>query len=531
MTISNLKIGIRLALGFGAVLALMLVLIVVGLQRLSSIGERNDTIIDKDWVKADAAAVIASTTRANSALVLELFITTDPARVSAINSEVDANKKTISDALETLDKLIYIPKGKELLATLREQRKAYVASFSQAAKMVAAGQRDEAVELMHKETLPRLAALQATIKEIGDLQKGLVAANGVAIKRDISVAGQLMAGLGIAAMLLGAVFAWRVTRSITDPVGYALSVARAVAAGDLTSSIESRHADELGQLLQALREMNDSLSNIVGQVRSGTGTIATASSQIASGNLDLSSRTEHQASALEQTASTMEELTSTVRQNADNARQANELAQSASSVAQRGGDVVSQVVATMDSISASSRKIVDIIAVIDGIAFQTNILALNAAVEAARAGEQGRGFAVVASEVRTLAQRSASAAKEIKELIADSVDKVGAGTRLVNLAGSTMEEVVASVKRVTDIVGEISLANSEQTHGIEQINVAITEMDQVTQQNAALVEQAAAAAAAMQEQAGALDEVVSQFRLHADSTPTRRREQPVRLLN
>jgi methyl-accepting chemotaxis protein len=530
MNISNLKIGFRLALGFGAVLALMLVLIVVGLQRLGSIGERNDIIIDKDWIKADAAATIATTTRANSALVLELFITNDPARTSAIFSEIDVNKKTISDALDTLDKLIYAPEGKALLATLREQRKAYVGSFSQVGKMVTGGQRDEAVQLMHQDTLPKLAKLQATIKQISDLQRALVNDHGAAIKQDIGVAARLMAGLGMAALLLGAVFAWRVTRSITDPVGYALSVARAVAAGDLTSSIESRHADELGQLLLALREMNDSLSGIVGQVRSGTGTIATASSEIASGNLDLSSRTEHQASALEQTASTMEELTSTVKQNADNARQANQLAQSASEVAQRGGDVVSQVVATMDSISASSRKIEDIIAVIDGIAFQTNILALNAAVEAARAGEQGRGFAVVASEVRTLAQRSASAAKEIKELIADSVDKVGAGTKLVHLAGSTMDEVVASVKRVTDIVSEISLANSEQSGGIEQINIAITEMDHVTQQNAALVEQAAAAAAAMQEQAGALDQVVSQFRLHGDhgrASPSRQ----MRMLN
>jgi methyl-accepting chemotaxis protein len=290
-------------------------------------------------------------------------------------------------------------------------------------------------------------------------------------------------------------------------------VAQTVAAGDLSSRIEAQSTDETGQLMAALRSMNDSLSKVVGEVRHGTDTIATASSQIASGNQDLSSRTEEQASSLEETAASMEQLTSTVKQNADNARQANQLAASASEVAVRGGAVVSQVVDTMGSINASSRKIVDIIAVIDGIAFQTNILALNAAVEAARAGEQGRGFAVVASEVRTLAQRSAAAAKEIKGLIDDSVSKVAAGTQQVAEAGKTMDEIVNSVRRVTDIMGEISSASHEQTQGIEQINQAITQMDQVTQQNAALVEEAAAAAGSLQEQAGGLVQVVSAFRL------------------
>jgi methyl-accepting chemotaxis protein len=322
-----------------------------------------------------------------------------------------------------------------------------------------------------------------------------------------------MAWLGVVALALGLAFAWRVTRSITDPIGSALQMARAVAAGDLTRNISSKQRDEMGQLLEALGQMNDNLANIVGRVRSGTGAINTASAEIASGNMDLSSRTEQQASSLEETAASMEELTSTVKQNAANAHEANALAQTATEVAQRGGAVVAQVVDTMNAINDSSRKIVDIITVIDGIAFQTNILALNAAVEAARAGEQGRGFAVVASEVRTLAQRSASAAKEIKALIDDSVSKVAAGAQLVSTAGSTMDEVQDSVRRVTAIVGEITLANHEQTSGIEQINIAISQMDQVTQQNAALVEQAAAAAAAMQDQAGELNQVVSQFRL------------------
>ncbi|MBC7415460.1 MAG: methyl-accepting chemotaxis protein, partial [Herminiimonas sp.] len=284
-----------------------------------------------------------------------------------------------------------------------------------------------------------------------------------------------------------------------------------------SSSIVVNSTDETGRLLQALKDMNANLQKIVAEVRSGTDTIATASSEIASGNLDLSSRTEQQASSLEETASSMEELTSTVKQNADNARQANGLAMTASEVARKGGSVVAEVVQTMGSINASSRKIIDIIAVIDGIAFQTNILALNAAVEAARAGEQGRGFAVVASEVRNLAQRSAAAAKEIKSLIGDSVEKVEIGTKLVDQAGATMGEIVDSVRRVTDIMGEITAASQEQTAGIEQINQAITEMDNVTQQNAALVEEAAAAAESLQDQAANLSQVVSVFKLDHNS--------------
>jgi methyl-accepting chemotaxis protein len=313
-------------------------------------------------------------------------------------------------------------------------------------------------------------------------------------------------------ILIGVVISRNLTRQLGGEPSYASSIATSVAAGDLTVDIQTRPNDGTS-LLAALKTMQDSLSKIVGDVRSGTDTIATASSQIAAGNMDLSSRTEQQASSLEETAASMEELTSTVKQNADNARQANQLAVSASGVAVKGGAVVAQVVDTMSAINTSSKKIVDIIGVIDGIAFQTNILALNAAVEAARAGEQGRGFAVVAAEVRNLAQRSAAAAKEIKTLISDSVDKVEEGSKQVAEAGKTMEEIVGSVKRVTDIMAEITAASQEQTQGIEQINQAITQMDQVTQQNAALVEQAAAAASSLQEQASGLSQVVSVFKL------------------
>ncbi len=311
-----------------------------------------------------------------------------------------------------------------------------------------------------------------------------------------------------------------ISRSISGPINEAVRVAQTVAAGDLTSHIVATTTDETGQLLQALHGMNQSLVKIVSEVRSGTDTIATASAQISSGNFDLSSRTEEQASSLEETAASMEELTTTVRQNTENAEQANQLAKSASTVAVKGGEVVSQVVATMNSINASSNKIVDIIGVIDGIAFQTNILALNAAVEAARAGEQGRGFAVVASEVRNLAQRSAAAAKEIKTLINDSVAQVDTGSRLVAQAGVTMGEIVTSIERVTNIMGEISVATREQSSGIDQINIAVSQMDQVTQQNAALVEEAAAAAASLEQQATVLAGVVSTFTL--DSKPAQR---------
>ncbi len=322
--------------------------------------------------------------------------------------------------------------------------------------------------------------------------------------------------------------AYLITRSITGPLNDAVRIAETVAAGDLTSQIDVTRQDETGQLLLALKHMNTSLVLIVSEVRMGTDTIATASGQIAAGNLDLSARTEQQASSLEETASSMEELTSTVRQNADNARQANSLASSASSAASEGGAVMTAVVKTMSEINDSAKKIVDIISVIDGIAFQTNILALNAAVEAARAGEQGRGFAVVASEVRNLAQRSAAAAKEIKTLISDSVERVDAGSKLVDHAGATMTTVVSSVQRVTDIISEITVASEEQSSGIAQINQAILQMDGATQQNAALVEEAAAAATALQDQADTLARVVSVFKVagHAARAPAARPASP-----
>ncbi|MEO6148415.1 MAG: methyl-accepting chemotaxis protein, partial [Sulfuriferula sp.] len=372
----------------------------------------------------------------------------------------------------------------------------------------------EALTLLMTQAEPATRNWLMAIEKLTDIEQQLNEQSRKADEQSFNSIRQVMFVLTGLAMLLGGLAAAFITSSITRPINRAVKIAQTVAGGDLTSQIEVTSKDETGQLLQALKDMNDSLARIVGDVRTGTDTIATASNQIAAGNLDLSSRTEEQASSLEETASSMEELTSTVKQNSDNARQANQLAVTASDIAVKGGNVVSQVVVTMGEINTSSKKIADIIGVIDSIAFQTNILALNAAVEAARAGEQGKGFAVVATEVRNLAQRSASAAKEIKSLIEDSVEKVGIGTKLVDQAGATMTELLESVKRVTDIMGEITSASQEQTSGIEQINQAVSQMDEVTQQNAALVEEAAAASESLQGQAGHLAQVVSIFRLN-----------------
>ncbi len=367
----------------------------------------------------------------------------------------------------------------------------------------------------------RIEAIVATLQKFSETQGAKLAAAAAAESGRVTALMALVIGLAVSA---GIGVGFIVTRGITLPIRAAVSVSQRVAAGDLTVQVRGGGRDETGQLLQAISDMTLNLRTLVGEVASGAHTVSDTSAQIAQGNIDLSQRTEEQASTLEETASSMEELTSTVTQNADNARQASQLAVGASEVARKGGQVVGQVVSTMTGISQSSRKIADIISVIDGIAFQTNILALNAAVEAARAGEQGRGFAVVAAEVRNLAQRSAAAAKEIKTLIGDSVDKVEAGTKLVDAAGKTMEEIVTAVNKVSNLVAEIAAASQEQSSGIEQVNTAVTQMDQVVQQNASLVEEATAATESMKEQAASLLQVVSRFQLGGGQAPQASRE-------
>jgi methyl-accepting chemotaxis protein len=516
MNIANMKVGARLNLGFGLVLLMMTVLILIALVRLSGIGQISSKVIEQDWVKAEAASTINIRERANGRQMLELIIETDAARKAKIYDKIATNTKMIDGAFATLEQLVHLPEGKALLGKIKDGRGKFLQSFDKVDQLLKSGKREEAIALVNEQTDPALDGLLESVVALQELQKNVAAASGNETKQTIESTRLVILTLGGIALLIGIAAALLITRSLLQQLGgepaYAVGIAASIAAGDLVVQINTRDNDH-SSLLHAIKAMRDSLSNIVSQVRAGTDTIATASSQIAAGNLDLSSRTEQQASSLEETASSMEELTSTVKQNADNARQANQLAASASDVAMQGGQVVSQVVDTMGAINASAKKIVDIIGVIDGIAFQTNILALNAAVEAARAGEQGRGFAVVASEVRNLAQRSAAAAKEIKILIGDSVEKVETGSKLVGQAGVTMQEIVESVKRVTDIMSEITAASQEQTSGIEQINQSITQMDQVTQQNAALVEEAAATAESLQEQAASLSEVVSVFKL------------------
>jgi methyl-accepting chemotaxis protein len=515
MAFMNLKISVRLGAAFAVLLLLMLGVIATSILRFASIGAINDKIIRQDWVSVAAANAIDAAAREDAKRTLALFILPDQAARAKSYARIDADKKAIDAALATLDNLTTTADGKAALAKVQSARAAYSASFLKVADLVEADSKDEAAAMMNNETFPALDILLDDIKAMVDSQKRQVDASGTVAKEDIASSRNIMIALGAFGLLAGVSLAFWITRSITAPLNEAVDIAKGVARGDLTRNIVPASSDETGQLLQALKEMNDSLARTVGEVRAATEAISGASSEIASGNLDLSGRTESQASSLEETASTVEELTSTVKQNADNARQANQLVVSASDVALKGGTVVGQVVATMGSIKDSSRKVVDIIGVIDSIAFQTNILALNAAVEAARAGEQGRGFAVVATEVRNLAQRSASAAREIKTLIDDSVEKVDAGSRLVDEAGNTMNEIVTSVKQVADIMSEITAASQEQSHGIEQVNEAVGQMDEMTQQNAALVEQAAAAAQSMQDQAAALSQAVSVFKLTA----------------
>jgi methyl-accepting chemotaxis protein len=509
----DLKIASKLVVSFVAVLALTTFLGIFSMFQLARVNQTS-TDLATNWMPSIRAVYqIKDDIAQYRTEELQHILSTDDASLSRYEKEMNATLEKLKKNRQAYETLISEPEEKKLYAEFSKLHETYMKHHAEIADLSRASRTPEAMDLIRGDSQQVFREMEARITKLVKINEN----GGV----DAAKAGEqvyttshiwiisLLVGCILVGFFLALWLAGRIGRSLRE----AVKIAQTVASGDLTSRIKVDSKDETGQLLQALKDMNESLLNIVTQVRSGTDTIATASSQIAAGNMDLSSRTEQQASSLEETASSMEELTSTVKQNADNARQANGLAQSASEVAIKGGSVVSQVVDTMGSINDSSKKIVEIIGVIDGIAFQTNILALNAAVEAARAGEQGRGFAVVAAEVRSLAQRSAAAAKEIKTLIGDSVEKVDIGTKLVDQAGATMDEIVASVKRVTDIMSEIAAASREQTSGIEQVNQAITQMDQATQQNAALVEQAAAAAESLQDQAGQLAHAVSVFKL------------------
>ncbi|SFL48680.1 methyl-accepting chemotaxis protein [Rugamonas rubra] len=518
----DLKIATKLLLSFGVVLLLSLVMGVAGIVSMGRIDAASNELADNWMPSVQVVMTVRGDIGDLRRWELAHLLNDQPDGMAGYEKRMDETLATLKADRERYQKLISSPEERGLY---EEFGRGFDAFMVEHGKLVELSRKNDKVAA-------RAAAAGASAKHLGELTASLNKlvklnveggnAASAAASSTYASARNLSIGLLALNIVLGMALAMWIAGIVSRPLRQAVRLARDVADGDLTGRIEVRSRCETGQLMQALKDMSGSLQSLVGQVRAGTDTITTASSEIASGNQDLSSRTEEQASSLEETASSMEELTSTVKQNADNARQANTLARSASGIAVKGGDVVGQVVGTMASINDSSRKIVDIIGVIDGIAFQTNILALNAAVEAARAGEQGRGFAVVASEVRNLAQRSAAAAKDIKELIGDSVEKVEQGSRLVGEAGTTMDEIVASITRVTDIMGEITAASQEQSLGIEQVNTAIVQMDQVTQQNAALVEQAAAAAEAMQEQAARLGDVVSVFKLDASAASAAR---------
>ena len=525
MKVSDLRIGVKLGVGFLSLLLLTALVGLIALAQMSRIHAQAEEIasnlLPSVSQTGELRVLLNRMRRAEAGMVTARNV----AEVKAFSEQVAARHKDLDRVEATYETLIDLPREREVYTDYKKRKAAYVelqAKLTDIARSVDFS-TTETLELT-SDALGMLyageseAAFVATAETLGELQKINTQAAQQAqddAQQVFSLARIWVLGALAVCVVLAAALGVGITRAVTRPAHHAVQAARAIAGGDLTSDVPSGGKDEMGQLLTALSEMRHSLVRVVSGVRGNAEGVASASSQIASGNNDLSARTEQQASALEETAASMEELGSTVRQNADNARQANQLAVSASTVAVQGGDVVAEVVETMKGINDSSKKIADIISVIDGIAFQTNILALNAAVEAARAGEQGRGFAVVAGEVRSLAGRSAEAAKEIKALIHASVERVEQGTALVDKAGATMTEVVASIRRVTDIMGEISAASSEQSAGVGQVGEAVTQMDQATQQNAALVEEMAAAASALNAQAGELVNAVAVFKLDA----------------
>ena len=516
--LSHTRIGTRLAIAFATVLLLAVVATTVGLVNARGNAAATRQMMEQPLAKERLVSdwyVLIYSAVARTELIARSKDDTLPV---VFADTIAASTRRGGELLGKVKELLASDEERALFDATIALRTAYQKAKNDVGEIRKGGD-DAAAEAAYRDKfLPAAEAYKNKVNELLAFQRKAIDDTAHAIDAANERSNTLLLILTVLMVAIGSVAAWIISRSITGPLKSAVDIAATVANGDLTTRFDGPTSrSEIGDLMTALKGMNDSLRNVVNQVQVGTKTIASASNEIAAGNMDLSQRTEEQASSLEETASSMEELTATVRQNAENARQANQLAHAASDVAERGGSIVGQVVDTMGTINDSSRKIFDIISVIDGIAFQTNILALNAAVEAARAGEQGRGFAVVASEVRNLAQRSAAAAKEIKELIGNSVEQVDIGSKLVQQAGSTMNEVVDSVRRVTDIMGEITSASSEQSIGIDQVNTAITQMDQVTQQNAALVEEAAAAAASMQEQAERLADVAASFKLDQES--------------
>jgi methyl-accepting chemotaxis protein len=521
MNLAHWNVGTRLSAAFATVLVLMALLAALNARGLGRIIQEVDELVHQHQAKVAAIHQVTETTRENAALTMLLFLQPDEAQRQSTAARIDANRELITAQLELLGRLIARPQGKALLAEVQRRRADYVRDFVETRRLLGEGEMTLANEQLVKHTLPSLEDLQAKLGELQAFQTGLAREAGAASVEQIAHDERMTLGLLAAALALGVAAAWWITRTITRPLRDAMDATERIAQGDLGVAIEARSRDELGRLLGSLQNMRNSLRSLVGDVRASVESVSTASSQIAAGNQDLSSRTEEQASSLQQSAASVEQLAGTVKQSAASAVEARELAGSAAASAHAGGEVMQQVVQTMGEISAASARIGEIINVIDGIAFQTNILALNAAVEAARAGEQGRGFAVVAGEVRQLAQRSAGAAREIKSMIGASSEKVESGAQLVQRAGRSIEDIVRQVQHMATLVGEISSAAQQQSQGLDQVNQAMSTMDEVTQRNAALVEESAAAAESLAAQAQQLSETIGVFRLSSAVTDAR----------
>ncbi|MFG6488156.1 methyl-accepting chemotaxis protein [Roseateles sp. BYS78W] len=517
--LNNLRIGHRLGLAFTISIAISLLLAGYARTALIRINDELAVMVDDRIVKVQQLEQIKHNVNLTALTVRNIVLLSEPAAVRKQLDTIAENRKNTAELFAKLKASITSSRGLQLLATTGEARGPYVEAVQRVTDLGVQQSKEAARDLLLGEVQTKQQAYFAALDALIDFQKELMQKSAASADHAVNFASTAMLAGAMLSMVIGAAMAVLITRSVVGPVRDAVRAAETVASGDLRLRLTTDRRDEAGQLLGALQRMNDSLVGIVGAVRGNAESVATASGEIAQGNADLSQRTEQQASNLQETAASMEELSATVKHNTDTARQAAQLADSAARVAEGGGQVMGQVVDTMEQITNSSRKIADIIGTIDGIAFQTNILALNAAVEAARAGEQGRGFAVVAGEVRLLAQRSAEAAREIKTLIGASVDRVEAGNTLVGEAGRTMDEVVGQVRRVADLISEISAASGEQSKGIGQIGEAVSQLDQVTQQNAALVEESAAAAESLRTQAGQLAETVAAFKLDAAPRP------------
>ncbi len=512
----NLRISTRLTIQIAITSIVMLVLGLYGLRGLDQTNAGLKTVYEDRTVGLGMLSDIQALLLENRVALLSMVANPTPEELQRGTGDLAKNTEAINKLWADYRAAKATPEEERIAKELAETRAKFLSEgLAPTVAALKAGNFDEAKKISFEKVRPLYVPVRKDISALNHIQLAEAKAEYEAAQTRYSIARLVSWGLILGGVAFSALFGWVLIRGISRDLDQAMQATTAVEQGDLTYPIRAESQDEIGQLLRSLSSMQAGLVKVVANVRNGSESVSTASAEIAQGNNDLSARTEQQASALEETAASMEELSSTVKQNADSAKQANQLAMTASTVAVQGGEVVGQVVETMKGINESSRKISDIISVIDGIAFQTNILALNAAVEAARAGEQGRGFAVVASEVRSLAGRSAEAAKEIKTLIGASVERVEQGTALVDKAGTTMSEVVSSIRRVTDLMGEISAASNEQSVGVSQIGEAVQQMDQVTQQNAALVEEMAAAASSLKGQAQELVQVVSVFKLGA----------------